>query len=290
MVVGVWHPTTRFVCALACVAVPATAGAAVPAPASAAAAQARGVSVEIVDIPAEFEAGARPAVFTVVASRSSGRGCLKVRWSLVLKVEGISLEQVRLDRIEEDGSFPVTVRTEGSAARFTDERLDPGTLCRDRTVTAQYEINVTDDVGAGRLTLRPEAYDAGLRLLERDEATRSVLGAGGPPTTPSATNPPTAEATPAPGTGGGGPADPAAAPDRTDAAAAGSGLPVIWFAVGGLMVFLGLSLLLNVRRRQRRPRTAPVGYGPPDDWGFGVYDPRLANRRLGDRRTVRRYR
>ena len=49
---------------------------------------------------------------------------------MVLTVDGADLDQVRVDRVEEDGNFPLRVRTEGDTARLTDVRLDPGQLCR----------------------------------------------------------------------------------------------------------------------------------------------------------------
>jgi hypothetical protein len=264
---SVWR-STRFVGVLGCVTVlgAIAAGAAAPAQAAIRAAAVRGVSVEIVQVPDEFVAGARPVTLTVVASNYSGRNCLKVRWSMVLRVEGLSLEQVRVDRIEE-GSFPVDVRAEGPGARFTDERLDPGSLCRNRTVTARYEMNVASDVRAGRLTLRTEAYDANERLLEDDEATRDIVGAGPPPTTAPAARPSATVPAAAPATAAGSAAAPGQAAGQTV-----EGIPVIWFLVGGLMVFVGLTLLINVRWRQE---------GPADDPGGGFEVRRAA------RRTVR---
>jgi hypothetical protein len=233
--------------------------AAVAAPAAARAATvpqrvaAQGVAVEIVELPDEFVAGARPETVTVVASKRAGQECLKVRWSMVLQLEGLTLEQVRVDRVEDDGSFPVDVSSEGSSARITDEQLDPGTLCQDRTVTARYELNVAQDVGSGRLTVLTEAYDAELRLLERDGATRSVVGDGGA-AEPTPTAGPDASA-PADDTGAAAPPAEPGAPGvdqaGNDAAADQDGIPLAWFLIGGLMVFLGLSLLLNVRWRQR---------------------------------------
>jgi hypothetical protein len=219
------------------------------------------VDVNIVEVPDEFVAGARPETLTVVASKRSGRQCLKVRWSMVLQLEGLSLEQVRVDRIEDDGSFPVDLRAEGDGARLTDERLDPGTLCRDRTVTARYEVNVANDVLAGRMTLLTEAYDANQRLLERDGATRSVVN----PLAPAATPEPTPEATGA--AAGGAQAPGSGAADQAAAGQDREGLPLVWFLIGGLMVFLGLSLLLNVRGRQRRNEleTAPIPAGISPD-------------------------
>jgi hypothetical protein len=263
--VCVWRSTARLGTVLACVLVPAVL---VGDPAVAA----QGVSVEIVELPDRFIAGARPETVTVVASKQGG-DCQKVRWSMLLRLEGLSIEQLRVDRIEEDGSFPVDVDTDGESARVTDERLDPGTLCRNRTVTARYRLNVANDVQSGKMTVFAEAYDADLRLLERAGATRTIVGAAGPadptasaepPTQPGASGP-TAAPTGQPGaTIDDPPADEAADQAATAGADDGGGLPLAWFLIGGLLMFLGLSLLLNVRSRQRlrEPEPEPVPVQP----------------------------
>ncbi|HEU4425639.1 MAG TPA: hypothetical protein VFR67_24150 [Pilimelia sp.] len=216
------------------------------------AAAAQGVAVQISEVPDQFAAGARPETLTVAASKRKG-DCLKVRWSMVLRVEGMRLDQVRVDRIEETGSFPLDVRSEGDSARLTDVQLDPGTLCRDRTVTARYEVNFAKDVAGGRVTFSVEAYDAELRLLESDTATRTVEGAA-PEPTESPTAPPEETA----------PEGPPVAPDEPaqPQAAAPAGnqipLPAIGFLIGALMLFLGFGLLLQVYRRMRRRAARPV--------------------------------
>lgn len=271
-------------------------GAAVTAPAQArqAAAAVRGVSVEITELPDKFVAGARPVTVTVVASKATGQECLKVRWSMVLQLDGLSLEQLQVDRVEENGSFPVDVVADGDTARVTDEQLDPGTLCRDSTVTARYQMNVANDVGKGQLTVLAEAYDANLQLLERDQATRSVVGdaeeqAGQPTESPEATAEPDEGAAADPGDAdgsadaAGGAAGDAPAADAAEQAAAGNdqnGLPLAWFLIGGLMVFLGLSLLFNLKWRRRMEdrigAPAMAGAGPAPGFDFDL-DERLAN-------------
>jgi hypothetical protein len=185
----------------------------------------------------------------------------------------------------------VALSAEGDGARLTDERLDPGTLCRDRTVTGRYEVNIARDVPGGQLSVLIEAYDANQRLLERDTATIAVVN----PLAPTQTPPP--EPTEPAGAAGGGaqtdpPADQAATGDEE------SGLPLVWFLVGGLMVFLGLSLLLNVRRRRRdddyfddpTPVTAPLpppGPFPPRGPRTRL-SPAAARERLANYRTIPR--
>ncbi|SCL49861.1 hypothetical protein GA0070606_1542 [Micromonospora citrea] len=241
---------------------------AAPPPASAA------FSTELSGLPDEFTGGGRVTTVSAVVSRDAG-GCVKVRWSMVLRVRGIRLDQVRMDRIEETGSFPLEIRTDGDVARLTDRRLDPGTLCPGRTVTARYRLAFAEEITRGRITLEAEAYDRNLRLLSRQTATRSVVGPAGDPT-------PTPEPDPAPSEPGEPATEPAGPPaadePATDAApsAAGAGRPVARsggfgvvqaaFLLGGLLLSLGAGLLLRLRQLTRA--TGPDGDdGPVDDVG-----------------------
>jgi hypothetical protein len=214
---------------------------------------AQGVTVRISEVSGRFEAGASPAQVTVVATKR-GRECIKVRWSLVVRVEDMSLDQLTIDRREESGSFPVDFQASGAEGRLTDERLDPGTLCRGRTVTARYTIAFDEDASGGRVTLRAEAFDSRNESLESDSVTRNVRGDASPSPSPTPTQEQeAAESTeeaeaPVAGGGVGGPITPASN--------TGSGLLPVGLAIGGMMVFLGLALLLRARRKLLR---APVG-------------------------------
>lgn len=214
---------------------------------------AQGVTVRITEVAGRFEAGAAPAQLTVEATKRT-RDCIKVRWSLVVRVQDMSLDQLTVDRREEDGSFPLDTRAGNAEARLTDERLDPGTLCRNRKVTARYTFQFDDDAAGGRVSLRVEAYDARNEFLESDTATRNVQGDASPSPSPTpsqeAVTEPTEEAeAPIAGGGVGGPATPAAN-------SSGSGLLPVGLAVGGMMVFLGLTLLLRARSKLLRSRPA----------------------------------
>ncbi|MEK8107351.1 hypothetical protein NKG94_23355 [Micromonospora sp. M12] len=134
-------------------------------------------TTELSGLPGRFTAGDQVRTISAVVSQTDRRGgCAKVRWSMVLSVQGIRLDQVKMDRVEDNGDFPLEIRTDGDVARLTDRQLDPGTLCPGRTVTARYRVAFDDDVTQGRVTLAAEAYDANLRLLARQTATRSVVG------------------------------------------------------------------------------------------------------------------
>ncbi|MEV6690896.1 hypothetical protein AB0M35_05395 [Micromonospora sp. NPDC051196] len=289
-----WRGTLRIGVVLACLT---GVDVAMAAPAHAA------FATELSGLPEQFTAGGRAATVSAVVSRDDPGGCLKVRWSMVLAVQGLRLDQVRVDRIEETGSFPVEVRVDGDVARLTDRQLDPGTLCRGRTVTAQYRIGFTGDVEQGRVSLAAEAYDRNLRLLSRQTATREVVGRGAvtPPTTaaPTPSSVPTVDPTDEPtevptvdpadeepdavedDAIAGGAADPpaaGAAGNRVSQSGSGIGLTEAAFLLGGLLLFLGVGLLMRLRQLTRDPEVAdgaavtvaPAGGGEwersPGEW------------------------
>ncbi|MEV0431235.1 hypothetical protein [Micromonospora sp. NPDC050495] len=256
-----WRYALRVGVVLTCLS-GAGVGAAVPARAAAA------FSTELSGLPAEFTAGDEVRTLAAVVSRSDGGGCVKVRWSMLLRVQGLRLDQVRVDRVEDTGSFPLEVRTEGDVARLTDRDLDPGLLCPGRTVTARYRVAFAGDVDRGRVSFAAEAYDQQLRLLARQTASRQVVGRAAPAEpsrsakpTPSATEP-TDPATEAPATeepaGEVPPSEEAVAEPpvpgaagRPIAASGGFGVTQAAFLLGGLLLFLGAGLLLRMRRLLR---------------------------------------
>ncbi|HEX8629596.1 MAG TPA: hypothetical protein VF755_15630 [Catenuloplanes sp.] len=236
------------------------------APASAVVA---GFAVQITELPARFTAGGGPETMTVVASQRDGERCVKVRWSMVMQVTGMRLDQVAVERVEDTGSFPLTVQSDDDTARLTDVRLDPGNLCPNRTVTARYEVAVAAGVTDGTVAFQAEAYDANERLLQRTTARRDV-GSGQLRPTPTPTSS-SSSPTPTPTESGDDePVDGAAsgAPVEAGADQAGpgvqrntslpvgqsspsttSGLAVVGLVIGGIFIFLGVGLLLRLRRR-----------------------------------------
>ncbi|MBG6103109.1 nucleoid-associated protein YgaU [Micromonospora vinacea] len=255
-VVTVWRYALRAGVVLACLS---GVELAVAAPAQAA------FTTEMSGLPGRFTAGEQVRTISAVVSQTDRRArCAKVRWSMVLSVQGLRLDQVKMDRVEETGDFPLEIRAEGDVARLTDRQLDPGTLCPGRTVTARYRVAFAEDVTQGRVTLAAEAYDANLRLLARQTATRSVVGVGGVPTgtpKPTATPPEPTESASAPAE------DESAATEEpveeypADAAPPAANRPVSQsgafgvvqaaFLLGGLLLFLGVGLLLRLRQLTR---------------------------------------
>ena len=246
------------------------AGLTAAALAPAAAQAAPGFDVRITELPGRIEAGADPSTVTVVASTDVGRNCQKVRWSLVLTVDGLDLDQVRVDRVEDDGSFPLAVQSGGDTARLTDRQLDPGELCRDRTVTARYRVAVDEDADGGEVSLQAQAFDRGAELLAEADGSVAVAAAGGAEPTPSPSDTPDPGESAEADDGGGAKADETAAPGPSDEAGTAvrtsgdsgtTSLLGVGLVIGALLIFLGVGILLRMQLRQRR-RAAAVMHGP----------------------------
>jgi hypothetical protein len=270
-------------------------------------AAAQGLTTQLRDVPGQLEAGEGASRISAVVSGNPGE-CVKVRWSLVIRADGLLLNQVGIDRIEQTGSFPVQVQINGNSARITDRQLDPGTLCADRTVTAQYDVAIADSVTDGRLTLTAEAFDARGNFLSRgsverrvvsersqrdpaDRAEREPVEPTEPAEEPTATEEadaeaPGAEADPPAGAGQPGAGQDGTGAGRADAAAessGGTGLVQAGFVVGAVMLFLGVGLLVRLRSRLA---------DEPDDLAPAFPEPGYATfpRSRSARTTVRRRR
>ncbi len=251
----------------------AAATLALPSPAQAAVA---GFKVTITQLPDEFEAGANARTVQVVASTDNAGRCRKVRWSMVLKVDGVDLDQVKVSRVEADGDFPLEVQADGDTARLTDVRFDPGSLCRGKTVTANYRVAFDDDAD-GEVTFQAQAFDASTRLLEQASATSRVIGERAEESPSPSPSPSPSEASPAPeesqsaGEESEEAAVPPAGPAGDDLAAnpasSEGGVPSLLgpgLIIGALLVFAGVGLLLRIRLRNRAPKhqQMPTGFYP----------------------------
>jgi hypothetical protein len=271
--IAVRYRTAALVAVVASVAATLAPG----APASADVKGGKGVTLSMTQ-PATFISGGAAGELSVTASSTDQRrpGCRKVRWTLVVQVQGVRLDQVRVKRLEGAGDFPVLVQAAGDTARITDQRFDTGSLCGDKTDTAAYAIAVTG--GTGALAFRSEPHDAAGRLLSTATSESTVVrdDAAAPPppsasAAPSSTAGPSPSAEPSPSESDDAVAPPAAPPVTTPPATAlipagvkdhspsllGPGL-----IVGGLLVLFGVGLLLRVRRRSRRDPRGTPGFPP----------------------------
>jgi hypothetical protein len=236
-----------------------------------------GFQVDITELPETFTAGGEARTVTVVASSEQNR-CQKVRWSMLIAVDGPDLDEVEVARVEDNGDFPVQVENAGAgSARITDVQLDPGQLCRGRTVTARYQIAFDDDADSGRVTFRAQAFNAGRTLLQESSSRSQVRGekAEEAEKSPEPSASPSESATPEPEESA--TEEETAEPDPTDteadvaavpASGSDTGTPSLLGAgliVGGVLVFLGVGLLLRLRMRSRTPKHStqlPTGFYP----------------------------
>ncbi|MEU4695397.1 hypothetical protein [Actinoplanes sp. NPDC023714] len=255
----------HFVAALGAVLAGAVLGTAAGSPARA---DEPGFSVRVT-APGDFVTGEAAQTVTAVVT-SENRRCRKVRWALLVRSgpagDGLSGDQLRVVRVEEDGEFGTSTSAEGGTTTILDDRLDPGTLCRGRTVTGRWQVAFTGP-DAGRVRFEARAFDAQGTLLTTAGATTRVESDTPPSPSPSPSPtreeqaPAEAEAedeTPAaqPARESG---DPQAALVAEDSFLLGPGL-----IVGGVFVFLGVLLLLRIRARSRAARleaqTLPTGF------------------------------
>ncbi|GAA0520294.1 hypothetical protein Ade02nite_12500 [Paractinoplanes deccanensis] len=223
-----------------------------------------GFAVKIDQAPATFTIGKAARTLTaVISTEREGRRCLKVRWALTVETKGVSLDQIRVTRVENDQAFGVRAGIEDDAAQIVDQRLDPGQLCRDRTVTGQWAI-AFEGPDDGEVTFTARALDATGRVLSTTSSGAQVVSpvaaSASPSPSPSTESPapePTEEEAPAAEDSEPSPA--ALVPASSSTSVLGIGL-----IVGALMVFVGVGMLLRLRARNRRNAAwaaeAPTGF------------------------------
>jgi hypothetical protein len=246
----------------ATMALPAAASAAVP-----------GIDLQFLNVPGEFTPGAaaRDITAIVAANAQAGPQCRKVRWQLVVRVQGIDPGQARVERVPEDGGSPLQVVRQGDTTRITDVRFDPKSLCPGAAgrVRAPYRVSI-DGERTGRITLESRALDAAGRVLQAASVTSKILKAqerrkgqpGQATKAPAANKTSAPAATPSPiapaGAGAQDSAAPAAPPAGNIPAtrtSSSSGIPSLLgpgLIVGAVLVLAGLILLLRIRLRNRR--------------------------------------
>ncbi|MEV4350329.1 hypothetical protein AB0J83_38225 [Actinoplanes sp. NPDC049596] len=215
-----------------------------------------GFSVKMDQAPATFTIGKAAKTLTaVISTEREGRRCLKVRWALTVETKGVSLDQVRVTRVENNQEFGVRTAIENDAAQIVDRQADPGQLCRDRTVTGQWAVAFTgpDD---GEVTFTARALDATGRVLSTSGSQARVVSPVAASTAPSASPTPspkpsaTEDAPVAEDVVTEDPGEPSAGalvPASSSTSVLGIGL-----IIGALMVFLGVGMLLRLRARNRR--------------------------------------
>ncbi len=251
----------------------AAATLALSAPASAGV---KGVALRMTQ-PAAFVADGPAGTLSVTAATDGKKpGCRKVRWTLVVRVQGLALNQVRVQRLEGDGDFPVDVQASGDTARIVDRQFDTGSLCPDKTDTAAYAIAITG--GQGAIAFRSEPHDAAGRLLSTATSQSTVEGADAGTVPPAGTADPSPSSSPSPSAAPSpSESDPAAIVPPENPPTATLPAPAVipaavkdhspsllgpGLVIGGLLVLLGVGLLLRMRRRSRRDPRGTAGFPP----------------------------
>ncbi|MEV6348909.1 hypothetical protein [Actinoplanes sp. NPDC051851] len=261
----------RYYTALLCAAL--AGGAMSTVGAAPAVADVRGISVEL-DAPNNAEAGGNARTVTAVTS-SELRQCRKVRFALIVRGGTVPVDGIQVVRFEDDGQFATQKTVEDNTATFVDEAVDPGTLCRNRTVTGRWRIGFTGEAG-GTVQFEVQAFDAQNTLLSAAGAATEVAGTAEttePSPEPTETTEPAEEETTEPAeeetsddavtpvedeTGDTGALEPASSETTS---LLGPGL-----VVGGVCVCLGILLLLRLRSRtkeaRRQAQSVPTGFYP----------------------------
>jgi hypothetical protein len=245
------------------------------APASAAV---DGFQVTFGQAPATFTIGQQARTVTASVATDRQRRCVKVRWALVITTDGVSLDQVRVNRVENGQSFRVRAQLGADAARITDTQADPGQLCRNQTDSAQWDISFTGPDN-GRVTLAAQALDlTGRELATAESSSRVVTAVADKPSdkpsaTPSARPTPTEAATEEPVADD---QDTPAAKATTSSAALTptGGTPSVLgpgLIIGAVLVFLGVALLLRIRTRNRRGDGDPAWQAQTQSLPTGFY-------------------
>jgi hypothetical protein len=235
------------------------AAAAALAWAAPAAADLPGFAVKVTQAPDTFTVGKDAHTLSAVVSASKDRlqrRCIKVRWALIISTKGVSLDQVRVNRVENGNSAPVRARFQGEDARVVDERVGPGQLCRDRTVAAKWTVSFTGpDNGSVNFTMQALSQ-RGQVLATGGASARVVTNVAAKPSksagasaAPTFSPQPTEAAVVTLPSSSAGPA----ALTRTSNS---SSVLLPGLGVGAVLVLAGVALLMRLRRRNRQPAGA----------------------------------
>jgi hypothetical protein len=217
-----------------------------------------GFGARMTQAPTSYTIGGQARTLgAVVTTSRDGPRCQRVRWALVISTDGVSLDQIRISRVENGRTVPVRAQIGADTARVVDSQPDQGRLCRDSNVTAQWLISFTGPDN-GRATFEARAFNqGGLLLATAGVTSRVVTPVAAKQNKPSAS----ASASPSPtSTFSAQPTKavtavidaPSSAPAYAAAASQGPSLLLPGLIVGAVLVFLGVALLLWLRRRGRR--------------------------------------
>jgi hypothetical protein len=225
-----------------------------------------GFDVKVTQAPDTFTVGKDARTLSAVVSTSSDRlqsRCAKVKWALIISTKGVSLDQARVNRIENGKSVAVKARFQGEDARIVDDQVDPGQLCRDQTVSAKWTVSFTGpDNGSVNFSMQAISQ-RGQVLATGGTSARVITAVANQPSksaspSPSETStfsPQPTEAVVAnlPTSSSADPAALAGKSSKSDALLPG-------LLVGAVLVFGGVALLMRVRSRNRKLAAGGPGW------------------------------
>jgi hypothetical protein len=216
-----------------------------------------------------FTAGGSSGAVSVTLSRH-GDGCIAPRTSLVIRMSGLTAEQVRVDVARLGGWQPLGVRQAGEGeVDVPPVGPEREALCRGGSLT-RFRVAFAATVPSGRVTFVAAVSSRGGVLDEQSE-TRRVVNRGIAPTPTRSTPSPTP--TPSPTVDETEPAAaattaPTVAPAAVGNSSTGGGPGVFGVTVmlgGAVMVGLGVAILVFLIRRSRREPRYAAGPGHPGD-------------------------
>lgn len=229
-----------------------------------------GFDVKVTQAPDTFTVGNDAHTLGAVVSTSSDRlqrRCVKVRWALIISTKGVSLDQVRVNRVENGQSAPVRAQFQGEDARVADEQPDPNPLCRNTAVTAKWTVSFTGpDNGSVNFAMQALSQ-RGQVLATGGSSARVVTTVADKPSkqpsaSASASASPTSTFSPQPTEAvvanlpSSSDVDPAALAKKTS----GTGVLLPGILVGAVLVFGGVAVLLRLRSRNRRLAAGGPGW------------------------------
>ncbi len=124
--------------------------------------------------PGTFTIGQDALPLTAVVFTDSVQRCQQVRWALTVRTAGISLDQMKITRVENGQVFATREQFDDAGAQVVDVDVDTGRVCKGRTDTAQWAIAFAgpDD---GQASFEARAFDRDGRLLAAREVDSQVV-------------------------------------------------------------------------------------------------------------------
>jgi hypothetical protein len=219
-----------------------------------------GFDVKVTQAPDTFTVGKDAHTLSAVVSTSSDRlqrRCAKVKWALIISTKGVSLDQARVNRIENGRSVAIKARFQGEDARIVDEQVDPGQLCRNQSVTATWTVSFTGpDNGSVNFSMQAISQ-RGQVLATGGASARVVTAVADKPSKPASPSPsPSATSTfspqPTEAVVANLPTSSSADPAALAGKSSGSDALLPGVLVGAVLVFGGVGLLMRIRSRNRK--------------------------------------